>query len=365
MIAGLGVSCGGSRAKEARPVPPAGRAPVTLGEVVQLRLAVEGFDTVFDAKAEEQDLLPYLVHAWATLYHQTDPQPNTESRYRFTEALCRARLPKLGPSRHLLSCMEKLREALYDDLLAVTQVYRRIERSDRVGEFRLSEIEKDLRHRRGAFLATRRAREERRQSVHLPEVAQCSLEQPIAPVVSLGRTSLHINGARILDEPKGLRELSLVDAELVASQLEGRLLESPRDAGASAQLIVAADRGVDLGVLEPVLARAAHQGVTRVCFKVDRSGSFRVPCCMPLRLGPPGVKPTRYLELGSGGLVAVDGESRTTLPPKGPLGAGAARSLRLARGATVADLARLLERAGGEAALEVLGGASPGRRTGS
>lgn len=91
----LSSGCGG-KDRGARPIPPAGKDVVTTGELVQMRLAVEGFDAVFDARAEEQDLLPLLVHAWATFYHRADPAPTAKARYAFTEALCRARIKRLG-----------------------------------------------------------------------------------------------------------------------------------------------------------------------------------------------------------------------------------------------------------------------------
>ena len=68
-------ACGGTDQKPKPPTPKAAKKPVTTGVIVQLRLAVESFDTIFDLRAPEQDLLPLLVHAWATFYHRTDPAP--------------------------------------------------------------------------------------------------------------------------------------------------------------------------------------------------------------------------------------------------------------------------------------------------
>ncbi len=73
---------------------------------------MEAFDTVFDMRAPEQDLLPMLVHAWATFYGREDPKEQTRARYDFTETLCRDRLPDLTDPRDLFDCMDRLREAL-------------------------------------------------------------------------------------------------------------------------------------------------------------------------------------------------------------------------------------------------------------
>ena len=78
---------------------------------------------------------------------------------------------------------------------------------------------------------------------------------------------------------------------------------------------MAAHAQVSLPVLGRVLERAARLGVTRVCLKVERSGDFRVPCCVPIRLGPPGVWPSRTLEVGKEGVTLVDGASVRVVHP--------------------------------------------------
>ena len=183
-----------------RPQPPAGKAPVTAGELVQLRLAVEGFDSVFDGRAEEQDLLPYLVHAWATFYHREDPAPTARARYAFTERLCRARLPALGKQRDLFTCMDALRYRLLADLVQITDTYLRAGKPDRVGEIRLAQLRDELAERRDRFALARAARRARRKARHWVKVPadRCRLTQPRAPVVTLTPRRLTLNGIPML-----------------------------------------------------------------------------------------------------------------------------------------------------------------------
>ncbi|MDX9999752.1 MAG: hypothetical protein RBU30_00505 [Polyangia bacterium] len=337
-------SCEGSSEGGVKPRPKAGLEPVTLGELVQLRLAVEGFDTVFDARAEEQDLLPHLVHAWATFYHRPDPPPSSEARFGFTETLCRARLPKAGPPWSLLTCMDMLREALLEDLLSVTVAYRRAKGPDRVGEHRLSELEKDFKRRLETLRFMKKDRQERRAALALPTAERCDLEQPVVPLVAITSGGLLLNGFPVVTLPKGVESISPDELESFAGQLEGRLLEAPKGTTSSAQLIIAAHFMTNLGLLGRVLDRAAGLGVTRVCLKVERISPFRVPCCLPLRLGPPGVRPSRYLEPSRQGAFLKDGTSRTPLAFSALSSESASAPIRLAGEATVSDLVILCGR---------------------
>lgn len=342
--------CGGGTPREVRPIPPAGLAPVTPGELVQLRLAVEGFDSVFDSRSTEQDLLPFLVHAWATFYHRPDPAPTAEARYAFTEALCRARRSKDKEPRSLLLCMDRLRESLVDDLLAVTQAYRRSGRSDKVGEQRLSELEKVFRHHRMLLVAGRKHRDERRALLSLPPVTRCELDQPRVPVLALDRHGLSINGFPVVTTATGTPVLGPAEAESLSGLLESRLAETARGlepsetSAPTGQLVVAAHRDLDVNRLMTALSIAGHLGVQRICLKTERLGSFPVPCCLPVRLAPPGMLPTDHLELGAKGVFRVAGERREPLPSKETLSGDVPSAIRLRPGARVAALAALVER---------------------
>ncbi len=306
--------CGRHGAKEVHPQPKAARAPVTPGELIQLRLAVEGFDTIFDARAEEQDLLPALTHAWATFYHWPDPAPNQAARYAFTDQLCRARVDSLGEKRDLFDCIERLRAALLDDLISVTEAYIRAGHPDKIGPYRLRRLLKEFRLRRDQFRVTRKLRLDRRKARILTTVDRCELEQPLSPVVGLQPAGITLNGFPILSPPPKAAGLQEMDLDGFRRQLEDRLSERPSVRRAAQQVILAVDRRARSLTLSRLLSAIAGLGVTRLCLKVTRRGEFTVPCCLVVRVTPRLVALNRSVVLEKSGAFLVRGRERARLP---------------------------------------------------
>lgn len=304
-------ACSGKAKRPQPPRPPAAKAVVTTGIIVQLRLAVEAFDTVFDIRAEEQDLLPMLVHAWATFYGWTDPSAQTKARYTFTEQLCRARLPSLRDPRDLFHCMDGLREALLQDLLWATDQYRKAGHPDKVGGYSLGRLRKEIAARLKRFRATLKLRQQRRQRRRLFEVSRCRLRQPVAPVLGAAPRELSLNGFPVITGHDGSVD-KIADHELegLRHQLESRLMESQPAGKQPEQLVLALDRRLTGGPLLRLIGLASGLGVSRVCLKVQRAGSFTVPCCLPVRLSPKVVRPRPALELDAKGLYRVTDKGR-------------------------------------------------------
>ncbi len=355
--------CGGSpRSKP--PTPLAATRPVTPGVVVQLRLAVEGFDTVFDMRAEEQDLLPMLVHAWATFYGLEDPAATAKARYELTERLCRRRLPNIREPRDLFACMDGLREALLADLIWVIDSYLGAGHPDRVGGYSLKKIRKVISLRRQLLLASLPTRRQRRSRRPLPLVARCRLRQPLAPVLNLGPREISINSFPVLTWPRGAPGRPAdQDMARLRYQLESRLMES-QAAGKQPEQLILATRGTPSSPLWlRVVSLAASLGVSRVCLKATRKGPFRVPCCLPVRLSPKVVHPRPALELDARGLrlVSDKGSHPVALSQKDLLAAlaqlgpsGAQPPLVLLAGARPRQLLRAVEALVGMAEPELI-----------
>lgn len=346
------------------PRPPAAKKNVTTGVIVQLRLAVEAFDTVFDMRAEEQDLLPMLVHAWATFYGWTDPAATTRARYEFTLRLCRARLGGQSEPRDLFRCMDGLRAALLKDLVWATQKYLKAGHPDKVGSYSLKLLKKELRVRRDRFLASMVARNHRRGRRRLFEVARCRLRQPVAPVLGIAPRELSLNGFPVITQPGGAFD-KFADHELegLRHQLESRLMESQPAGKQSEQLILAVDRRLKSGPLLRLIGLASALGVSRICLKVTRRGSFTVPCCLPVQLSPKVVRPRPALELDAKGLHRVTDKSRqqistdrkTVIRALKELGEGKAQPpLVVLPGASPAVLIQTLAALQGHAVVELI-----------
>jgi hypothetical protein len=308
-------TCSGQDKRAKPPRPPAAKRDVTTGVIVQLRLAVEAFDTVFDMRAPEQDLLPMLVHAWATFYGWEDPTANARARYEFTEKLCRARLPTLPKTRDLFVCMDQLREALLRDLLWATDRYVKAGHPDKVGGYSLGQLRKELALRLKQFQATLVLRQQRRARRQLFEVDRCRLLQPVAPVLGTSPRELSLNGFPVITQTTGAFN-KLVDHELegLRQQLESRLMESQPAGKQPEQLVLALDRRMAGGPLLRLIGLASGLGVSRVCLKVERKGKFTVPCCLPVRLSPKVVRPRPALELDEQGLHRVTEKTRRRIP---------------------------------------------------
>lgn len=307
----LTVGCSGNDKRAKPPRPPAAKRDVTTGVIVQLRLAVEAFDTVFDMRSPEQDLLPMLVHAWATFYGWTDPTADTRARYDFTERLCRARLPALPHKRDLFVCMDGLREALLKDLIWSTDQYLKANHPDKVGGYSLKQLRKELTLRLGQFQATLKLRQQRRARRRLFRVAHCRLRQPVAPVIGASPRELSLNGFPVITQTSGdLDRFAEHELDGLRHQLESRLMESQPAGKQPEQLILAIDRRLASRPLLSLIGLASGLGVSRVCLKVERKGRFVVPCCLPVRLSPMVVRPRPALELDAQGLYRVTEKTR-------------------------------------------------------
>jgi len=304
-------SCSGPDKRAKPPRPPAAKRDVTTGIIVQLRLAVEAFDTVFDMRAPEQDLLPMLVHAWATFYGWEDPAAKPRARYELTEKLCRARLPNLSDPRDLFDCMDRLREALLQDLLWSTDRYIKAGHPNKVGSYSLKQIRKEIALRLHQFQASMTLRRQRRARRRLFRVDRCRLLQPVAPVLGASPRDLSLNGFPVITRNSGSFE-KFVDHELegLRHQLESRLMESGPAGKQPEQLILALDRRLGGKPLLRLIGLASGLGVSRVCLKVERRGQFTVPCCLPIRLSPKVVRPRPALELDGQGLHRVTEKHR-------------------------------------------------------
>jgi len=307
----LAVACSGPDNRAKPPRPPAAKRDVSTGVIVQLRLAVEAFDTVFDMRAPEQDLLPMLVHAWATFYGWEDPAAQTRARYEFTERLCRARAPDLPKARSLFVCMDALRERLLKDLLWSTDRYIKSEHPDKVGSYSLAQLRKEIALRLSQFQATVKLRRQRRERRRLFRVDRCRLLQPVAPVLGASPRELSLNGFPVITQTTGSFD-KLADPELdgLRHQLESRLMESQPAGKQPEQLILAMDQRLAGGPMLRLIGLASGLGVSRLCLKVERKGNFTVPCCLPVRLSPKVVRPRPALELDAQGLHRVTEKSR-------------------------------------------------------
>ena len=329
------------------PRPPAAKVDVTTGVIVQLRLAVEAFDTVFDMRAPEQDLLPMLVHAWATFYGWTDPPADTRARYDFTQRLCRARLPAQPDARDLFRCMNDLREALLKDLVWSTQRYLAAGHPDKVGSYSLVQVVKELRLRLVRFQASKKLRHQRRARRRLFEVARCRLSQPVAPVITAAPRDLSLNGFPVITQTMGsFDNFAKHDLDGLRHQVESRLMESQPAGNQPEQLILAIDQRLAGKPLLRLIDLASGLGVSRVCLKVRRRGRFTVPCCLPVRLSPKVVRPRPALELDAQGLHRVTEKTRRRISTDP---ASVARALR--------ELGA--EKGQGQPPLVLLPGASP------
>lgn len=309
------MSCQSRKQATVRPRPRAARGVVTPGLLVQLRLAIDTFEAFYTDRSAEQDLLPMLVHAWATFYTWPDPAPSPEARYSFTERLCRERLPQLGKKRTLYQCMDQLRLALYQDLAEVTRSYSRAKRKDRIGEYSLKQLTRAFELRQRQFSDLLPLRVHRRRELRLAPVRSCILRQPAVPVVSVTRQTILLNGFPALALPgRNLAAVPQSELDSLKQQLENRLYES-RPAGPQiAQLVLAADRQVPVALLCKLLRLAGRLGVTRICLKTERLGSFVVPCCLPLRLSLLPPRPIERLYLGPEGVRTVLAGKPTSAP---------------------------------------------------
>jgi hypothetical protein len=311
LLIGLTVGCSGNDKRPGPPRPPAAKKDVTTGVIVQLRLAVEAFNTVFDMRAEEQDLLPMLVHAWASFYGWTDPPSETRARYDFTERLCRARLPALPDRRDLFGCMDGLREALLQDLVWATDRYLKAGHPDKVGSYSLKQMRSQLALRLRRFRDTLKLRQQRRARRRLFRVARCRLRQPVAPVLDAAPMELSLNGFPVITQTSGAFDrLARHELDGLRHQLESRLMESLPAGKQSEQLILAIDQRLAAGPLLRLIGLASGLGVSRVCLKVQRKGRFGVPCCLPVRLSPKVVRPRPALEMDAQGLHRVTDKTR-------------------------------------------------------
>lgn len=339
--------CSGKSKRAGPSRPPAAKRDVTTGVIVQLRLAVEAFDTVFDMRAPEQDLLPMLVHAWATFYGWTDPPAETRARYDFTERLCRARLPAQPVARDLFRCMDDLREALLKDLVWSTDRHLAAGHPDKVGGYSLGQVRKELKLRLGRFQASRKLRQQRRARQRLFDVARCRLSQPIAPVITAAPRELSLNGFPVITQTWGsFDKLAEHDLDGLRHQLDSRLMESQPAGKQPEQLILAIDRRLAPKPLLRLIGLASGLGISRVCLKVRRKGRFTVPCCLPVRLSPKVVRPRPALELDAQGLHRVTEKTRRRISTDR---ASVARALR--------ELGS--EKGQGQPPLVLLPGASP------
>ncbi len=311
----LTVTCSGQNKRAKPPRPPAAKKDVTTGVIVQLRLAVEAFDTVFDMRAPEQDLLPMLVHAWATFYGWKDPSSKTRARYEFTERLCRARAPRLPDARDLFGCMDTLREKLLQDLIWATDQHIKAGHPDKVGSYSLGRLRKEMALRLNQFQATDKLRRQRRSERSLFQVERCRLAQPVAPVLAASARELSLNGFPVITQSSGsFDKFAEHDLDGLRHQLESRLMESQPAGKQPEQLILALDQGLAGGPLLRLIGLASGLGVSRVCLKVQRKGRFAVPCCLPVRLSPKVVRPRPALELDAQGLHSVTEKTRRRIP---------------------------------------------------
>jgi len=329
----LALGCSGKNKSPRLPRPPAAKKDVSKGVIVQLRLAVEAFDTVFDMRSPEQDLLPMLVHAWATFYGWTDPADDAKSRYAFTERLCRARLKALGGARDLFTCMDGLRQALLEDLIGSTDWYIKAGHPDKVIGYSLKRVRKELVLRLSQFVPSRKLRQQRRARRRLFEVDHCRLRQPVAPVLGAAPRELSLNGFPVITQITGsFDKFADHDLDGLRHQLESRLMESQPAGKQPEQLILALDRRLAGGPLLRLIGLASSLGVSRVCLKVQRKGRFAVPCCLPVRLSPKVVRPRPALELDAKGLHRATEKSRLLISTDR---ASVARALReLGQGTT-------------------------------
>ena len=310
-VGGAGPACRDHSGGPPNPRPRAARAPVTAGILVQLRLAVEGLDSTFADRAEELDLLPPLVHAAATFYGWPDPAGTSQARLGFVEALCRARLD--APPPDLYACLDGLRLALYADLLAVTRDFRRAGHPDKIGEHSLKQLEQDFRTRHDQLVEQTAQRRERRRE-HRPFFAKrCDVELPDAPVAALGPSGVLLNGFSLVPGQAAGAE----DWHAFQKQVEARLAEARLGREGKPQLIVSPDERTAGDVLVRVLGQATEAGVDRVCLKVLRTASFRVPCCLPLALFPNIVRPSDTLRVDGARveLILADGADPVPVAP--------------------------------------------------
>ncbi len=355
-------ACNPKSKRAGPPRPTAAKKSVSTGIIVQLRLAVESFDTVFDTRAEEQDLLPMLVHAWATFYGWTDPTQDTAARYRFTEQLCRARLKQRSP-RDLFRCMDGLRAALLQDLAWATNRYLKIGHPDKVGSYSLGQLLKETRVRLKRFRSMLDLRQKRRERVRLFSVKRCRLDQPLAPVLTVAPRELSLNGFPIITQADGVFD-KFEDHELegLRHQLESRLMESQTAGKRSELLILAIDERLAGRPLLRIISLASGLGVSRVCLKATRKGSFTVPCCLPVRLSPKVVRPRPALELDAAGLHRVTDvrqkistDRQSVIRALKELGAGKTQPpLVVLPGARTADLMNTVHALQGTAVVEII-----------
>lgn len=341
----LATGCSGNNTRKKPIRPPAAKKDVTKGVIVQLRLAVDAFDTVFDMRAPEQDLLPMLVHAWATFYGWTDPTADARARYGFTERLCRARLKSPPKKRDLFACMDGLRETLLQDLIWSTDRYIKAGHPDKVGSYSLKRLRKELALRLSQYQTTLKLRQQRRARQRLFEVPRCRLRQPLAPVLGAAPRELTLNGFPVITQPSGsFDKFAEHDLDGLRHQLESRLMESQPAGTQPEQLILAIDQRLAARPLLRLIGLASGLGVSRVCLKVQRKGSFTVPCCLPVRLSPKVVRPRPALELDAKGLYQVTEKSRKRIPTDA---------------ASIARALKELSQGNAQPPLVVLPGASP------
>ncbi|MFH2007274.1 MAG: hypothetical protein ABI333_11855 [bacterium] len=367
----LFAACGDKDRNASRPVPPAGTRPVSTGVLVQLRLAVEAFDTVFEQRAEEQDLLPMLVHAWSTFYSWPDPPAETSARYTFTEKLCRARLPQLGVNRTLFTCMDGLRQALLRDLTAVTRAYLRAGHADKVGDFSLKRLLGEYGRRLKLFGHTLPLRRQHRAARKLHGAKRCRLRQPAAPVLAITPQELTLNGFPVVTQREPFQGFPADALAGLRHQLESRLLEAHPAGKQPEQLILALDTRLHSASLLQVLRLASGLGVTRICLKAHRQGRFVVPCCLPIRLSPRVVRPKPSLELDAKGLHLATAQDRSpvgttktalqTLVKRIRSESGAAPPLILLPGGKTAALLSTVEALQGDTAVEVFPAGTPAK----
>jgi len=313
LVSGLALcaACGDKDRKASRPVPTAAKRPVSTGVLVQLRLAVEAFDTVFEQRSEEQDLLPMLVHAWATFYSWKDPAAETSARYTFTEKLCLARLPKLGSNRTLFACMDGLRQALLEDLITATKAHLDAGHPDKVADFSLKRLLREYRRRLKLLRHTLPLRWRHRAARKLHGAKRCRVRQPSAPVLGITPKELTLNGFPIITQKEPFQDFPAHVLAGLRHQLESRLLEAHPAGKQPEQLILALDTRLSSAALLQVLGMASGLGITRVCLKAQRQGRFVVPCCLPIRLSPRVVRPKPALELDGSGLHLATVQDRT------------------------------------------------------